>query len=126
MSRRVNPLFYLLIGLAAFGILSFMITDTGEFIKYVLITVGIAAILFGVFYFLMNKRNASGFSDQYKKAVKQSRRKYGSTHNQKQYMSAAKTQQKGKPDRTKKPKRNAPHLRVIEGKKDKKKNRALN
>ncbi len=126
MSRKVNPLFYVLIALAIFGLVTIIITKPGELLTRLLMTAGIVAIFFVVFYIIRNKSGASGFSSKYKKAVKQSKKKYGSNvHHTSQYARAARSPHKKKPDVRKKTRRNASHLRVIEGKKDKKKDRAL-
>ncbi|SET61611.1 hypothetical protein SAMN05421676_10682 [Salinibacillus kushneri] len=124
--RKMNLFVYIIMALAVFGIFYQLLFDTAQLFKYILMTVGFAAILFGIFYFFMKRRGLSGFSKQYRKAVKQSKRKYGNTsHNQRMYKATVRQQrnkshQPGKPKAT----RSAAHLRVIDGKKDKKKNRA--
>ncbi|MRG86563.1 SA1362 family protein [Salinibacillus xinjiangensis] len=124
-TRKFSVVFYILIGLAVFGVFYQLLFNTAELFKYILMTVGFAALLFGIFYFFMKKRNASGFSNQYKKAVKQSKQKYGGSVQDKQTYNAALRKQKKKKLDYKRPRKKASHLRVIDGKKDKKKNRAL-
>ncbi len=128
LSRRVvQPLIYLLIGLAAIGFVWKMVTDPQGLFMQLLITAVIAAIMIFVVRKLMARRMGQQ-STSYQKAAKQS------------------TKMKKKKAT---PRKNAPHLRVIpskrlsprkrslqedrkqnpftviEGRKGKKKNRAL-
>ena len=123
MSRKVHPLFYLLLAFALFGLLSFIVNDTFQFIKVILITIGVATILYAIFYLIRTKSGSSGFSSNYHKAVKQSKKKYGSTNQYKQYQQAARVQKLK--NNSKRPKRTATHLRVIDGKQDNIYDRAL-
>jgi len=119
-------LVYIIIGLAALGLVVQLLTNTIGFIANILMMVGIAVIISGIFYliFFRKKRN-SGEMKKYKKAVKQSKQKY----NQKE---AASLQPKQTPVKKttaspkKKRKKQPSHLTVIEGNKSKanKKNRA--
>ncbi|GAA0482203.1 hypothetical protein GCM10008986_03820 [Salinibacillus aidingensis] len=124
--RARNLFVYIIMALAVFGIFYQLLFDTAQLFTYILMTAGFAAILFGIFYVFMRKRGTGGISKEYRKAVKQSRRKYGNAvPNKRMYQATARKQRKqnAQPGKSKS-KRNAAHLRVIDGKKDKKKNRA--
>ncbi|WP_245729005.1 SA1362 family protein [Thalassobacillus cyri] len=122
---RMTPIIYILIGLAVVGLVMKLATDAMGLLTNLLIMVGIAAVLYFVLnHFLMKRRGGS--SDEmkkYKQAVKQSKRKYkgnatSSKPNVKSTFPPSPTVNK------KKRKTSAAHLRVIEGAKNKKKNRA--
>ena len=123
MQRKNPPLFiYFIIIVAVIGFVSALITDTGGFIKSILISLLVGGLLFGAIYLLFIRRKRSDELTKYRKAVKQSKRKYQSES------------QKGSPSthirfttikrNGTNTRRSAPHLRVIEGNKGKKKNRA--
>ncbi|MFB1050388.1 SA1362 family protein [Paraliobacillus sp. JSM ZJ581] len=111
--------FYLLIALAAIGLISQLLTNTANFFSSILMIIGTAVLIYGVVYLLFfRKRNTSELK-KYKKAVKQSKKN-------KTKITALK-QVKGKKINRSKQARNhkhAPHLRVIDGKKSKRKDRA--
>lgn len=78
-------------------------------------TVVIAFVLFKIMSAVLERRQTGGNSDEmkkYRQAVKQSKAKYQQTAPSKIKQSTAKQKRK-------KRRRNAPHLRVIEGKKNK-------
>jgi uncharacterized membrane protein YgaE (UPF0421/DUF939 family) len=125
MFRRVNPLIYVIIAFAIVGLVTSFVTNTAEFFKALLMTIGFVVLFTGIIYLIRSRSNTNEFSRKYKKAVKQSKRKYGSSNDTKQYAMAVRTQRKWKADSTRQKRRDVPHLRVIEGKKDKKKNRAF-
>src|SRR5699024_508770 len=107
-----------IVGLAVVGLLSSLINDPIKFLSSILIMFGVAAILFFIVRAVWNRRNMGTSDDarKYKKAVKQSQQKY------KQEKSAVnKSAATNKKINPKKKRRNASHLTVIEGKKDKKK-----
>src|SRR5699024_5215595 len=107
-----------IVGLAVVGLLSSLINDPIKFLSSILIMIGVAAILFFIVREIMNRRNIGTYDEEkkYKKAVKQSQQKY------KQEKSAVnKSAATTKKINPKKKRRNASHLTVIEGKKDKKK-----
>jgi uncharacterized membrane protein YgaE (UPF0421/DUF939 family) len=124
MFRRVNPLIYVIIAFAIVGLVTSFVTNTVEFFKALLMTIGFVVLFTGIIYLIRSRSNTNEFSRKYKKAVKQSKRKYGSSNDTKQYAMAVRTQRKWA-DSTRQKRRDVPHLRVIEGKKDKKKNRAF-
>ncbi|WP_188453679.1 SA1362 family protein [Virgibacillus oceani] len=122
MARNKFSIFiYLIIGLAVIGLLSQVFTNTVNFITTILITLGIGLALFGVFYFVfLRKRESSSDMKKYKRAVKQSKSKYG--HDPKQKFTQSKRPQQVQ--MKKKTNKRASHLRVIDGNKQKRKNRA--
>lgn len=123
LQRKNPPLFiYIIIVVAVIGFLSAMITDTSGLIKSILTSLLVGGLLFGAIYLLFIRKRRSDELTKYRKAVKQSKRKY-QTDPQKSSANANYkfTTIKRSVTSTRK---SAPHLRVIEGNKGKKKNRA--
>lgn len=123
LQRKNPPLFiYIIIVVAVIGFLSAMITDTSGLIKSILTSLLVGGLLFGAIYLLFIRKRRSDELTKYRKAVKQSKRKY-QTDPQKSAANANYkfTTIKRSVTSTRK---SAPHLRVIEGNKGKKKNRA--
>ncbi|PWU68540.1 MULTISPECIES: SA1362 family protein [Gracilibacillus] len=127
MSRNWSTwLVYLFIGLAAIGFTVTLFTDTFGLIRSLLFSLIIGAIIFGAFYFLFLRKRSTNELKKYRKAVKQSKQKYKTNFTRK-----SSTATKPKPTFTAnksplKHRKNAPHLRVIEGNANnkKRKNRA--
>ncbi|WP_212925997.1 SA1362 family protein [Oceanobacillus sp. J11TS1] len=120
-SKAVSIFVYLIIAFAAFGLFSQLFGNTVAFLSRLFISVFIGAAIFGLIYFFLMRRQPSGRQTdnmkKYKQAVKQSKSKYG-------HHKAVKTVSHQKsPQKKRNPKR-ASHLRVIDGSKAKKKNRA--
>src|SRR5699024_9054843 len=68
---------YIIIGLAIFGLISQLIGNPMNFFKEIIFMIGMAVIVFAVFYFIFfRKRSSSNEMNKYKQAVKQSKRKY--------------------------------------------------
>ncbi|MDY0405600.1 SA1362 family protein [Virgibacillus sp. 179-BFC.A HS] len=68
---------YIIIGLALVGLIAQLFTNTSGFLKSIFLTIGIAAALSLVVYFLFLKTRKPGNEmKKYRKAVKQSARKY--------------------------------------------------
>ncbi|HDX9587813.1 TPA: hypothetical protein ROX98_000732 [Bacillus pseudomycoides] len=123
-------LFVVIVGLAIFNFVSFTIEDPMGVVKNIMIMLGVV----GVFYLLYKMLTSSSSSannsqSSYKRAAKQSNRKYGKQNvaplsNNLLKKNASDT--KGKKENTSflKRKRKQSHLTVIEGKKGKKKDRA--
>ncbi|ENQ3104315.1 hypothetical protein SAMN04488168_10564 [Bacillus sp. 491mf] len=123
-------LFVVIVGLAIFSLVSFTIEDPMGVVRKILIML----IVVGVFYLLYKMLTSSSSSannsqSSYKRAAKQSNRKYGKQNvtplsNNMLKKSASDT--KGKKGKTSflKRKRKQSHLTVIEGEKGKKKDRA--
>ncbi|KGP72937.1 SA1362 family protein [Pontibacillus yanchengensis] len=132
MFRNIaKPLTYAIITLAIIGMGFKLITDTQSFLTQIIMTAGVAALVIGVVYFIFSRRNG-GQSDEmkrYRKAVRQSKQKYGNTNS-----SSSSIASKMKPStiknkvtpktKTSKSRKDGPQLRVIEGSKNKKKDRA--
>ncbi|API90517.1 hypothetical protein J32TS6_02190 [Virgibacillus pantothenticus] len=113
---------YMIIGLAVIGLTTQLFTNTVSFINSMLISIGVGVVLFTIIYFLfIRKKNSSNEMKKYKQAVKQSKAKY---HHQKPVHKA--TAAKEQPSNALRKKRNkrAAHLRVIDGNKHKRKDRA--
>ncbi|PEE41859.1 SA1362 family protein [Bacillus pseudomycoides] len=128
-------LFVLIIGLAIFGLVSSAITDPYGMVK----NIAIMLLVVGVFYLLYKMFTSSSGStgstgsansqNSYKRAAKQSNRKYGKQNVAP--LSNSLLKRNASDDKVKKGnssllkrKRKQSHLTVIEGKKNKKKDRA--
>ncbi|MGI2790185.1 SA1362 family protein [Bacillus cytotoxicus] len=119
----------IIIGLAIFGLVSSAITNPIGMLQ----NIGLMLLVLGIFYLLYKMfTNSSGSAhshNSYKRAAKQSNRKYGK-HNvaplSKSFLKRNHTDDKGKKGNSPllKRKRKQSHLTVIEGKKNKKKDRA--
>lgn len=123
MRSKTSIFLYVIIGLAVIGLFSQLFTNTTNFMKSIFIMIGVGLVMYAVVYFLFI-RNRPGSSEmaKYKKAVKQSKSKY----KQNKPMTQRLMQNKNKtttPVR-RRLNRRAPHLRVIEGNKSKRNNRA--
>lgn len=108
---------YLIIGLACFGLISQLFTNTAQFFKTILYVIGFSVVVFFLIRMIFF-RNSARSSDmrKYKQAVKQSQLKY---KHRSQSKPTFKRTQRHRPI-----KRRASHLRVIDGHKSKNKNRA--
>lgn len=123
-------LFVVIVGLAVFGLVSFTIENPMGVVK----NIAIMLIVIGVFYLLYKMLTSSSGSannshSSYKRAAKQSNRKYGKqnvTPLSKNLLKKNASDAKGKKGNTSflRRKRKQSHLTVIEGKKGKKKDRA--
>ncbi|WP_077621599.1 SA1362 family protein [Sediminibacillus massiliensis] len=124
MYRNKLSLFvYVLIGLAVLGFATQLFTDTASLLKNLLIMVAIGAIIYGVVHYFFLRKRTSNELKKYKKAVKQSKMKYKEDTTSKKAFSQA--TKKSPLTKHKKPsKARATHLRVIDGNKQKSKNRA--
>lgn len=117
---------YFIVFLAVIGVISQLLSSPGAFVKNILTTLGVAVVLLGVlYYFFIKKRGHSpNETKKYKQAVKQSQAKYKKDNE----TLAQKTETEKKPQQqASQPKRKVrkrAHLRVIDGYKDKRKNRA--
>lgn len=113
---------YIIIGLAVIGLISQLFGNTINFLTNILIMFGIGVAVFALlYYFVLKKRTPSNSDDmkKYKKAVKQSKSKYKQTS-----YNAAPKQTKPVVAQKKKRTKRATHLKVIEGNKTKRKDRA--
>ncbi|RKQ37768.1 SA1362 family protein [Oceanobacillus halophilus] len=119
-------LFYVIIGLGVVGLLSQLFTQPGSFFRSIFTTLGIGLAIFALIYFVFLKNRApSNDMKKYKKAVRQSKEKY---HKDAPNIPSknAKPLTKKQPNliKKKRTKRTASHLKVIEGNKSKRKDRA--
>jgi len=102
-------LLYVLIGLAVVGLGSQLIFNPSQLIKTTALIVLGAIVLFLIFRLLFKNRFDSDEMRKYRQAVKQSKLKYqNSSHNRSNFVQNKKPLHK-----------RAPHLRVIEGRKQK-------
>ncbi|WP_243290215.1 SA1362 family protein [Bacillus sp. FJAT-47783] len=121
MSRnRLQPLFYMIIGLALFGFGYKLFVNPGELISQLFIWAVVIGVIYFIYRAVMRSRSNNEYS-AYLKAAKKSKRKYKSQATVSQLKKAKKQPRTHLPKR----KRDHTHLTVIEGKKSKKKNRAL-
>ncbi|MBT2214430.1 hypothetical protein KK120_01120 [Virgibacillus dakarensis] len=120
MNRNIVSVFiYLIIGLAAIGLVSQLFTNTASFFTSIFTMLGVGIAVFAVIYFVfLRKRTPSNDMKKYKQAVKQSKAKYKT-----KAKSTKQVHSQPLPTKKKATKR-ASHLRVIDGNKHKRKNRA--
>ncbi|MFC7370432.1 SA1362 family protein [Fictibacillus iocasae] len=118
--RKIHPVLWGIIILAVIGFLYQLVSSPQELFTTLAITAGIIAVL----YFLI-KRFSPGSSapdsGKYQKAVRQSKKRYGSQPTPVKKPSLLSSKQKSSSSKKRKREHN---LTVIEGKKNKKKNRA--
>jgi uncharacterized MnhB-related membrane protein len=118
-SRRLHPIIWFVISLAVVGILYQLITSPRQLFTTILIGAAVVA----VFYFIF-RRTSSGVNGKYRKAVKQSQKRYGNNQKQPKAPPLFSNNKKNAKSTAQKRKTREHHLTVIEGKKNKKKNRA--
>ncbi|MCT2537533.1 hypothetical protein NC661_01085 [Aquibacillus koreensis] len=124
LRHKFSVFIYVLIGLAIVGLAFNMFTDTASFLLNLVVMIAIGALIYGaVYYFFLRKRMPNDLK-KYKKAVKQSKVKYKQDKLAKKSMSQATRKQAPLLNKRKQSKERATHLRVIEGNKQKRKNRA--
>ncbi|PAV29091.1 hypothetical protein CIL05_14045 [Virgibacillus profundi] len=122
--KKVSLLIYIIIGLALVGLVTQLFTNTANFITNLFVMIGIGVAIFAVIYFVfLRNRAPSNDMTKYKKAVKQSKAKYKNPKATSQSYNAAAKKSKPVPPKKKVSKR-ASHLRVIDGNKTKRKDRA--
>lgn len=112
--NKFSIIVYAIIGLAIIGVVSQLFSNPSALFKNILIMIGMAVVIFAVFYFIFSKKGISKNNDEmkkYKQAVKQSQRKYKSSNVNQIVNNKAKRHSQLK----KKNKRRASHLRVING-----------
>ncbi|RPF55650.1 SA1362 family protein [Aquisalibacillus elongatus] len=110
MGNNFKYFVYGIIGLAAIGLLYNLFFNTVSFFKSILMMVGFAVILGFVIYYFLIGRHKSSVSSGYRKAVKQSRKKYGKANST--YSSNT-----SKPGKIQRHSKKASHLTVIKGNK---------
>ena len=122
--QKLSVWIYLIIGLAIFGLGFQLLTNTAAFLTNMLIMIGFTATIFGAIYFFFFRKRMTNDLKKYRKAVKQSKKKY---KNQGAVSSSRIQVNKNKPLLKKKKQTNktdTPNLRVIDGKKSRRKDRA--
>ena len=121
MSRsKFSIIAYIIIGLGVIGFISQFFTNPLTLLKSILITLAISILVFSIIYFLfLRNRSTSSDMRKYNKAVKQSKLKY-----QSKSIQPNRPQIKQQLQTRRRRNKNAPHLRVIEGNKSKRRNRA--
>lgn len=126
----IHPIILFIIGLAGVGLLFRLINDPLGLVSEIFIAAVIVGVIFVIYKVLMQKRvgGSNGASIKYQKAVKQSKKRFNDTSNHltKVRGLSQKTTSSKKPLRsTQSTKRRDHNFTVIDGKKGKKKNRAL-
>lgn len=117
--RRLHPIIWFVISLAVVGILYQLVTSPRQLFTTILIGAAVVA----VFYFIF-RRTSSGVNGKYRKAVKQSQKRYGTNQKPAKAASPLFSSKKTAKSSAQRKKTREHHLTVIEGKKNKKKNRA--
>lgn len=124
MKRRFNPFFLVISALGVIGLIYSFTSDPAGFFRQLAVILIVVAVIFLVFRYFMRKQSGSEYSS-YQKAVKNSKKrgqdKASHSSQMKNNVSPIRKQSSPFSGRKKKPS----HLTVIEGKKGKKKNRAL-
>ncbi len=125
--RRHLPIWtYVIFGFAAIGLVTTMLFDMTSLIRNILSTILMVAVIYGLVYFFVLRHRQPNNLTKYRKAVKQSKKKYQQTKKS-SYQQAQKQQLKQKKQtKTKASKhKRASHLRVIDGKKEPRKKMTL-
>ncbi|WP_017726995.1 SA1362 family protein [Halalkalibacterium ligniniphilum] len=131
MRQAFHPLILTIFGLAILGLISSLITDPVGLLTQVVTVVAIAALLFFLFQRFMAQRNGGrvGGSQRPSSAqLRKAKRTSTAAKVEKRPTSLPAKLKQAKKQTLKKPskkRREGSHLTVIEGKKNKKKNRAL-
>ncbi|GGK02600.1 hypothetical protein GCM10007063_26160 [Lentibacillus kapialis] len=114
-------LVYAVIGLALIGVVTQLFTNTASFLTSIFTMLGFGIAIFAIMYFVFfKKRTPSNDAKKYKQAVKQSKAKYSSQQTKPKTPSKRPQPFSFKKKSNKRPS----HLRVIDGNKSKRKNRA--
>ncbi|WP_164668638.1 SA1362 family protein [Virgibacillus doumboii] len=122
LRNKFSVVVYTIIGLAVIGVIAQLFTNTASFLGNIMMMLGFGVAVFAVIYFIfLRKRAPSNDSKKYKQAVKQSKAKYKNHTSIPSNSSAKRTQPL---QMKKKLNKRASHLRVIDGNKSKRKNRA--
>lgn len=133
MRNWMTPIMYTLIAFAAFYVGFQLFTNPSNFLTSIVIMIGFAVLVYGAIYFLFLRNRGFGGGNgngnemkKYKQAVKQSKQKYKQPTPtiKKSSMAKAATAKPSPIGKKSKKRTNPSHLRVIEGYKNKDKNRA--
>ncbi|TFB23827.1 hypothetical protein E3U55_03165 [Filobacillus milosensis] len=109
MNNKAKYFVYAILGLASLGLFYNLFFDTVDFFKGTLMMIGFAVVFGLLIYYFFIGRHRSGQDSNYRKAVKQSRKKYGKNTNSR----FTNSNKPSKLQRQKKPS----HLTVIKGNK---------
>ncbi|RLL48102.1 hypothetical protein D8M04_02165 [Oceanobacillus piezotolerans] len=121
--NKLSLLFFVIIGFAIVGLFTQLFTNPGGFFKNILIMVGIGVVIAAIIYFVMTRsKTSTNDMKKYKKAVRQSKAKYKA--DKPVSFKSATNKKQASPIKKKRTKRSTNHLRVIEGNKTKRKDRA--
>lgn len=121
--HRFPVFIYVIIGLAFFGLAVQLFTNPTNLLSSALIIIGSATLIYTVVYFLFLRKRTTDDLKKYRKAVKQSKKRYGFQNN---YMNKSTKTKKTTPILSRKKRqtdKSTSHLRVIDGKKTKKNDR---
>ncbi|ASK63220.1 hypothetical protein CFK37_14215 [Virgibacillus phasianinus] len=119
--NKFSVFLYVILGLAAIGLVTQLFTNTVNFLTNIMIMLGIGVAIFAVIYvFFFRRRATSNDMKKYKSAVKQSKSKYAN----KTFSSIPGNKKKPASLIKRKSSKRATHLRVIDGNKHKRKKRA--
>ncbi|MDV2580964.1 SA1362 family protein [Alkalibacillus haloalkaliphilus] len=106
-------LLYVIGGLAVIGVFGQLVMNPLGFLQSILMMLGFAALIGAlVYYFLIHRRRAQVVGSGYKKAVKQSKQKYGTVDRGMRYSSHIE-----KPNKINRRRTQRSHLKVIKGNK---------
>lgn len=122
LKRFISILIYGIIALGIFGLISRMFNDPMGLLKNILIIAAVAGIIYMIYTGLTKSKPVKKEQQAFRKAARQSKKRLKSKTSKKDNVasfSAAKTSKKITAR-----KKTDSHLTVIEGKKNKKKNRA--
>ncbi|MDC3414417.1 hypothetical protein NC797_12380 [Aquibacillus sp. 3ASR75-11] len=125
MIRHKLSLFvYLLIGLAIFGFVTQLATNTTSLLSSLVMMAAIGAAMYGLVYFFFLRKRTSNEMRKYKKAVRQTKKKYKNDVPSKKTLSHTIKKKAPLTQKSRLSKTRPTHLKVIEGNKQKRKNRA--
>ncbi len=111
---NVSLVIYLIIGLAVLGLITTLMDRPLNFITTIFLAIGVAFVIYWILTAIVN-RGRFGANEEmrkYRRAAKQSNLKYN-----KQKVTKLNQTPRPSPLKTKRRRRNVPHLTVIEGKK---------
>ncbi|MGP4072460.1 SA1362 family protein [Piscibacillus sp. B03] len=109
MGQKAKYFVYGIIGLAIFGLIYNLFVNPVNFFKSILMMLGFAVVIGVVIYYLFVGRHKGGQDSNYRKALKQSRKKYGKN-------TVPFTKQNG-PSKIQRTTKKSSHLTVIKGNK---------
>ena len=117
MGRGNLPIIvYFIIGFAVLGLITMLMKAPLNFITNIFLAIGVAFVIYFILTALVNRGKIGGSEEmrKYRRAAKQSKMKY---NNSSQKVTRITQNRRPSPMKTKRRRRNVPHLTVIEGKK---------